>query len=154
MNSCPSRPPGAPPTLRHERRRALALWGGACCLVLTGCSEAADPAHAVSLEQARQEFEAGRAILIDIREPDEHATGVAPGARLLPMKQLSRRLAEIPRDVNQPVLLICRTQNRSSATWRALRDQGYTHVRYVEGGMSEWARRGWPMVKPPAGSGP
>jgi hypothetical protein len=29
-----------------------------------------------------------------------------------------------------------------------LRQRGYAHVRYVSGGMSEWARRGWPMVKP------
>ena len=43
--------------------------------------------------------------------------------------------------------LICNTQNRSSATRRAPRQRGYAHVRYVSGGMSEWARRGWPMVK-------
>ena len=107
----------------------------------------------VSLEVARAEQEAGRALLIDIREPEEHATGVAAGARLLPMRQLKGRLNEIPLNPEQPVLLICNTQNRSSATLRALREQGYGHVRYVKGGMSEWARRGWPMVKPPGGPG-
>jgi rhodanese-related sulfurtransferase len=30
----------------------------------------------------------------------------------------------------------------------ALRANGATGVSYVHGGMSEWARRGWPMVKP------
>jgi len=92
-------------------------------------------------------------VLIDIREPEEHATGVAAGARLLPMRQLNQRIHEIPTRADQPVLLICNTQNRSSATLRALRERGYAHVRYVNGGMSEWARRGWPMVKPPAGPG-
>jgi rhodanese-related sulfurtransferase len=92
-------------------------------------------------------------VLIDIREPEEHATGVAAGARLLPMRQLSQRLHEIPTRADQPVLLICNTQNRSSATLRTLRERGYGHVRYVNGGMSEWAQRGWPMVKPPAGPG-
>ncbi len=103
---------------------------------------------AVSLDAARAELEAGRAVLIDIREPLEHANGVAAGARLLPMRQLGARLGEIPTDPGQPVLLICNTQNRSSATLRALREKGYGHVRYVQGGMSEWARRNWPMVKP------
>lgn len=154
MNSRPPRRGVSPPTPRQGRRRALVMGAAACGLVLAGCSDAADSAQVVSLDLARQELEAGRAILIDIREPDEHATGVAPGARLLPMKQLSRRLGEIPRDVDQPVLLICRTQNRSSATGRALREQGYANVRYVDGGMSEWARRGWPLVKPPAGTIP
>lgn len=104
--------------------------------------------RSVSLESARADHEAGRAILIDIREPDEHATGVAAGARLLPMRQLRTRVAEIPADPAVPVLLICNTQNRSRAVVDALRERGYPHVRYVEGGMSEWARRSWPMVKP------
>jgi rhodanese-related sulfurtransferase len=100
----------------------------------------------VSLDQARAEHEAGKALLVDIREPDEHATGVAPGARLLPMRQLSTRLAELPRD--RPVLLICNSQNRSRATYDALRERGWTNLRYVNGGMSEWNRRGWKTVKP------
>jgi rhodanese-related sulfurtransferase len=100
----------------------------------------------VSLDQARAEHEAGKALLVDIREPDEHATGVAAGAKLLPMRQLGARLAELPRD--RPVLLICNTQNRSRATLDALRQQGWTNLRYVHGGMSEWTRRQWPTVKP------
>ena len=109
----------------------------------------ADPSpDNVSLETARAEFEAGRAVLIDIREPHEHAKGVANGARLLPMSQIGARLAEIPADPKQPVLLICNTQNRSRATLKALRERGYGNVRFVEGGMSEWARRGWPMSTP------
>ncbi len=103
----------------------------------------------VSLEAARSALESGRSLVVDIREPVEHATGVAAGARLLPMSQLRQRLAEIPNDPAKPVLLICNTQNRSSRTLKALRETGgYTNVRYVEGGMSEWAKRGWPMVKP------
>ena len=100
----------------------------------------------VSLDQARAEHEAGKALLVDIREPEEHATGVAPGARLLPMRQLSVRLAELPRD--RPVLLICNTQNRSRSTFDALRERGWTNLRFVNGGMSEWNRRGWKTVKP------
>ena len=83
----------------------------------------------MSLGQAHAEFERGRALLVDIREPDEHATGVAAGAKLLPMGQLSSRIAESPRD--RPVLLICNTQNRSRATCDALRERGYTKVSYV-----------------------
>jgi len=135
---------------RSGRRR----WLGAAVLglaaVLAGCGAADDPSMVVSLDEARVLHESGQAILIDIREPSEHATGVAAGARLLPMRQLASRLHEIPTDPSQPVLLICNTQNRSGATLRALREQGYGHVRYVHGGMSEWARRGWPMVKPGA----
>lgn len=114
---------------------------------LAGCS-AADAQDAVSLDYARAEHESGRAVLIDIREPFEHATGVAKNAQLLPMQQLGNRLAEIPKDPAKPVLLICNTQNRSGATLAALKKAGYTHVKFVQGGMSEWNRRGWPTVRP------
>lgn len=103
----------------------------------------------VSLEEARAKFEAGQVVLIDIREPREHATGVAQGAKLLPLSQVNQRVSEIPTDPSKPVLIICNTQNRSSALLKALRNTGgYEHVQFVNGGMSEWAKRGWPMVKP------
>lgn len=141
----PASTPSAPATTSRLRRRTVVAM-----LMLGGV---AAPAWAddlsVSLEEARAAWESGRALLIDIREPNEHATGVAAGATLLPMSQLGRRLAEIPVDPGKPVLLICNTQNRSSRTLKALRERGYGHVRFVNGGMSEWARRGWPMVAPP-----
>jgi rhodanese-related sulfurtransferase len=116
-------------------------------LALQACSpEAALPN--VSLEQARAEHEAGKVLMIDIREQQEHATGVAQGVVLLPMSQVAQRVAEIPKRADQPVLLICNTQNRSRAVTEALKEQGFTNIRYVNGGMSEWTKRGWPMVKP------
>lgn len=134
-----------PAAASRLRRRAFVTM-----LVLGGVAPAALADDlSVSLEEARAAWESGRALLIDIREPNEHATGVAAGALLLPMSQIGRRLAEIPVVADKPVLLICNTQNRSSRTLRALRERGYGHVRFVNGGMSEWAKRGWPMVTPP-----
>jgi rhodanese-related sulfurtransferase len=135
---------------RFTLRRA-ALLTTALTLVAGAPAWAAPDApsgDSVTLETARQALESGHAVLIDIREPQEHARGVAPGARLLPMSQLQQRAMEIPVDTTKPVYLICNTQNRSSATLRALRPHGYAHVRFVEGGMSEWTRRGWPLVPP------
>lgn len=148
-NSLPSDSPSADPSARAGLRRRSLGWIAAGLLALVACGDPASAADAVPLEAARDALNQGSAVVIDIREPAEHATGVAPGARLLPMRQLSTRLAEIPVDPARPVLLICNTQNRSKATLRALRERGYGHVRYVEGGMSEWARRGWPLIAPP-----
>ncbi len=125
---------------------------GVCVLGLQACSPSAQ-VHAVTLEQARADHESGKVLMIDIREEQEHATGVAQGAVLLPMSQLGQRMTEIPKQSDQPVLLICNTQNRSRAVTEALQEQGFTNIRYVNGGMSEWARRGWPMVKPQDGLG-
>lgn len=124
-------------------------WVGICLasFVLQACSPEFVLPN-VSLDQARSEHQAGKVLMIDIREPQEHATGVAQGVVLMPMGQVAQRMAEIPRQADQPVLLICNTQNRSRAVTEALKEQGFTNVRYVNGGMSEWAKRGWPMVKP------
>jgi rhodanese-related sulfurtransferase len=132
-----------------NRRLVLSMLAvSALGAVGTAHAQARVDAESVSLDVARQELESGKAVVIDIREPQEHAMGVAPGTRLLPMRQLTARISEIPADPKQPVLLICNTQNRSSATLKYLREKGYTNVRFVQGGMSEWARRAWPMVKP------
>lgn len=129
------------------RQLAVVCTAAWVSLLLQACSpQVALPS--VSLEQARTEHEAGKVLMIDIREPQEHATGVAQSAVLLPMSQLAQRVAEIPKQADQPVLLICNTQNRSRALTEALQEQGFTNIRYVNGGMSEWAKRGWPMVKP------
>ena len=138
----------------RSRRRTLGLLAAALPLSWRGaCSPAGGPDAPVSLETARAELEAGRALVFDIREPHEHATGVAAGMRLLPMSQLEARLAEIPRDPAQPVLRICNTQNRSARVAALLHERGYANVRHVGSGMSGWAARGWPMVAP-ASSGP
>jgi len=135
-----------PPSARRSLLRTIAALGLAAAVPI----HAALPEGPVDIATARAEAEAGRALLVDIREPHEHATGVARVAKLLPMREIGARLAEIPKDPAQPVLLVCNTQNRSRAAWQALRERGYTNVRYVEGGMSEWARRGLPLVKPAA----
>jgi rhodanese-related sulfurtransferase len=135
--------------MRLNKRECIIL-GAAICSPFAVWAQRID--EVVSLEEARQLHEAKKVVLIDIREQQEHATGVAEGALLIPMSQLGKRIAEIPLSADKVVLLICNTQNRSANTLRALRqqlgEQRYAHVRYVHGGMSEWAKRGWPMVKP------
>ena len=101
----------------------------------------------VNLEEARAALEKSSMMVIDIREPTEHASGVAKGAVLMPMGQISQRIAELPQKT-QPFLVICNTQNRSSRIVEQLQAMGYSNASYVKGGMSQWAQRGWPLVKP------
>jgi rhodanese-related sulfurtransferase len=131
------------------------LQGAAGALLIGAGWASMRPAQAaeelsVGLEELRAALVDRRTVVFDIREPQEHATGVAAGARLLPGSQLGARLAEIPRDPAQPVLLVCNTQNRSRRAVEVLRSRGYTNVRYVTGGMSSWSAKGWPLVAPGA----
>lgn len=102
----------------------------------------------VDLEDMRQALESSSTIVIDIREPYEHANGAASGAVLIPMSQLGSRLAELPEPGGKPFWLICNTQMRSANVVAQLQNMGYTNASYVNGGMSLWARQAWTMVKP------
>ena len=142
-----------PTSTHHPHRRqmlvhlALILTAGTLLVACSPDASSNDPLR-VTLEEGRQLLQSKQVMMVDIREADEHATGVAKGAVLLPMSQLHQRANEIPKDPAQPVLVICNTQNRSSKVVQAMKEAGWSNVRYVHGGMSGWARNGWPMVKP------
>ncbi|MGA0134083.1 MAG: ThiF family adenylyltransferase [Opitutales bacterium] len=77
-------------------------------------------------------------VLIDVREPDEHAICRIPGARLIPMGQVPARLAEIPRDA--VVLVHCHHGGRSLRVTQFLRAKGFASVSNVKGGIDAWSR--------------
>lgn len=86
-------------------------------------------------------FVAARATgtVIDVREPDEYAKGHVPGAHLIPMRELARRISEIPKVA--PVFVICASGNRSLAMADLLRSAGFDALS-VSGGTQGWIRSG------------
>ena len=84
------------------------------------------------------------AVVIDVREPYEFATGHVPGARLLPLAQLGLHADELPR--TERVYVICATGNRSLAAADYLARHGIDAIS-VAGGTSGWQRRGWPVQR-------
>jgi rhodanese-related sulfurtransferase len=102
----------------------------------------------VSLDDMQAALAKNSAVVIDIREPMEHATGVAKGAALIPLSVLGKRLSEIPKPTDPTFYIVCHTQNRSSRVVEQLQSMGYNNVQYVHGGMSEWNARGLPTAKP------
>jgi phage shock protein E len=84
--------------------------------------------------QARQLVAQG-ALLVDVRTPEEFAAAHLPGALNLPVADLERRLHELPRD--RPLVLYCRSGNRSAKAAARLRSEGFTAVHDL-GAMSSW----------------
>jgi molybdopterin/thiamine biosynthesis adenylyltransferase/rhodanese-related sulfurtransferase len=87
--------------------------------------------------------------LLDVREPWEWAvSSLAPrGARLIPLDELEERLGEIP--VDRPVVVYCRTGERSLHAALLMIDAGLGPVSNLEGGLVAWAREvepGLPVV--------
>ncbi len=77
--------------------------------------------------------------LVDVRGLAEWEAGHIPGARHIPLGDLSTRLDEIPR--GRPVVVYCRSGARSAIAASILRRHGLTDVRNLEGGYDLWSRR-------------
>ncbi|MFI8717629.1 molybdopterin-synthase adenylyltransferase MoeB [Stenotrophomonas sp. NPDC077464] len=101
----------------------------------------------LSPEQAHQRTLHG-ALLIDVREPHERASGMAEGARGIAQGDLqSEASAQLP-VLDREILLICQSGKRSLDTAAVLRDLGYTHIASVHGGTTAWRAAGLPLVQP------
>jgi adenylyltransferase/sulfurtransferase len=77
-------------------------------------------------------------IVLDVREPGEHAESAVPGSLLLPLDQLRspEGLASLPRDV--PLVLHCAQGPRARSAAAALAADGFTDLTLLEGGISAW----------------
>ena len=84
----------------------------------------------------KQKLESG-AIIVDVRTPDEFNDGAYPGAKNIPLSELGRRLAEIPKD--KPVVLYCASGARSSSAARVMKQAGYSDV-INAGGLADMPR--------------
>lgn len=89
------------------------------------------------LAQARR----GKVVVIDVRAPAEYAAAHLPFARSMPLRELSRRLAELPRDVE--IVAYCRGPYclMSDEAVALLREHGY-RARKTTDGVAEWAAAG------------
>ena len=98
---------------------------------------------AVSVQQAHDQMEKGTAVMVDVREPAELAEAAVPGTIDIPLGQLEARAGEIPTD--KPVLVFCRSGNRSQEGAAILAAKGYD-ASTVEGGIIAWQDAGLPTT--------
>ncbi len=115
--------------------------------VLTGIFRR--PYQSVSAAQAAA-LAADGAVLLDVREPHEWQAGHAPRARHIPLGQVPRRAAELPR--GRAVVTVCRSGSRSARAAAMLARDG-REVSNLSGGMHAWARAGLPVVARGGGPG-
>ena len=80
------------------------------------------------------------ALLLDVREPEEHARGAIPGAVCVPRGVLEMRIGQLCDDPERPILVHCAAGGRAALAARTLKDMGYRNVRCVDGPFEELAR--------------
>lgn len=96
-------------------------------------------------------------VLIDVREPAEFETGHIASAVNIPRGVLEFQVDAHPAVANvsdpalshkeQPLVVYCRTGGRSALAALNLQRMGFTDVRSVAGGITEWANAGLPVTQ-------
>ena len=100
----------------------------------------------ISPREALQRQRAG-ALLVDVRESYEHATGMAAGAIALPRAQIAQRIAQVAPDHDVEILTLCAHGQRSLMVAQVLQQLGYGNVASVVGGIAQWVAEGLPMAE-------
>ena len=90
----------------------------------------------ISTDELQEKLEAGQQVqLLDVREDDEVAAGMVPGAKHITLGSLPNRMSEV--DSSQTVHVICRSGKRSAKACEILESNGVEAVN-VDGGMLDW----------------
>jgi sulfur-carrier protein adenylyltransferase/sulfurtransferase len=92
--------------------------------------------QSMTVEELRRWRREGKPhLLLDVREPSEHAVNRIDGALLIPLRQLPTKLGTIPRD--QPVVVHCKSGGRSAIAVAILKVAGYD-AHNLSGGIQAW----------------
>jgi rhodanese-related sulfurtransferase len=87
------------------------------------------------------------ALIIDVREDKEFATGHIPRAKHIPLGQLAGRMQELEKHKGKPILVTCRSGQRSARACGMLKKAGFETVYNQEGGIIAWERANLPVTK-------
>ena len=89
----------------------------------------------------------GGAVVVDVRDPKEFASGHIVAALNIPQSALEGRVAEIAKYKDKPVAVVCKMGQHSGAAGTLLRKAGFQNVLRLSGGMMEWRNQNLPVVK-------
>jgi rhodanese-related sulfurtransferase len=80
--------------------------------------------------------------ILDVREPNEYQISRIPGGVLIPLGQLPNRLNEVPKGPDAPEIIVhCKMGGRSAKAVAMMRDQGFTRIKNLVGGVLAWSDR-------------
>lgn len=109
-------------------------------LLLSACAKKTENAsyQQISQETAKEMMTKDDGhIIVDVRRQDEYDSGHIPGAILIPNESIgTNRPAELP-DLDQIILIYCRSGNRSKQAAQKLAEMGYKNI-FEFGGINTW----------------
>lgn len=103
--------------------------------------------HQVNNNEAVQLLNQDNVVVLDVREDKELADGTINGAKHIPLAKLDSRISELSNAKNKPVLVYCRSGNRSGVACQRLTQEGFSDVHNLAGGIVGWQSANLPVSK-------
>ncbi len=101
----------------------------------------------VTVDELKKELDGKKKVfLLDVREPAEFEDGHIAGAVNISVRELPKRVEELPKDRDIRMVAYCASGIRSAYATMFLRVYGYRDVRTLEHGIREWIGAGYPVV--------
>jgi len=118
----------------------------AALVTLSACARMPEGLKGLDAPTFKAALETEKAVLLDVRTVAEHAEARIKAPQVhLPVQELEARLAELKAPKDQPILVYCRSGNRSAKAGAILLKAGYRDVRHLEGGIGAWKAKGFPV---------
>ena len=87
------------------------------------------------------------ALVLDVREDKETRDGILQGAKNIPVGVLGKRIEDIAKHKERPVLVYCQSGSRSVGACNILVKQGFLQVNNLKGGILAWQNDNLPVVR-------
>jgi rhodanese-related sulfurtransferase len=87
------------------------------------------------------------ALILDVREKSEYDAGHILSSKLIPLGKLKERLGELEKYRERPVIVVCRSGQRSASACGLLGKQGFAQAYNLNGGIIAWQKASLPLEK-------
>jgi rhodanese-related sulfurtransferase len=133
-----------------KKNKILFFFLAVAGLVL-GCSATVEDQgyRDIDAAQAADLIKQGPVLILDVRILEEYREGHIKGSVLIPVQELEKRIGEISDHLQKPVLVYCRSGNRSVTASKILISKGFQHLYHMKGGIKDWVRHQLPLEKTP-----
>lgn len=106
-----------------------------------------DDFQRISLEDAKKEFDAGTAIIVDARGKDEFKTEHIKGAISFPYDDFDKKFKKLPKDKKIIVYCSCPSEHTSGMTVQKFNENNFKNAYAMIGGTKAWKAAGYPMAQ-------
>lgn len=100
---------------------------------------------AVSADEVKRAVDAKEVLLVDVRTPQEYAQGHIKGSKLVPLQEIAQKVSLLGKK-DQKMYVYCRSGARSAQATAFLRQQGFTDVHNMSGGLISWMGKQYPLA--------